>query len=221
MTNFTTMKRTILLVTCGLLFSHSYLLAQSQLQSYSYWSAKATIGANRSQNVDAILSSDGYGFVCGVELERTFNPLWGIAAGYTFMDYSIHRQGGVAHELTAQASLNFSNLLSAYRSEKWQKFNLYSSLGAGLSFYGATVNRNTVHNTTLVFPFGISAEYTLSPRLALSLNGERRWHTSRTMGFQELGERAVFWSITAGLRFKFGAQQHIRNTYLEDYVGDL
>ncbi|MDR2362254.1 MAG: porin family protein [Prevotellaceae bacterium] len=209
------MKRIILLATCGALFSQSSLLAQTQ--AYSYWSAKATVGLNRSQNVEAILSSDGYGFACGFELERTFNPLWGIAGGYTFLDYSVYRQRGVAHEITALTNLNLSNLVSTFRSENWQKFNVYSSIGVGLSFYHA----GSSNNTTIVIPFGVSAEYALSPRISLSLNGERRWHTSRTMGFQDLGERAVLWSATVGLRFKFGSQQHIRNTPLDEYVGDL
>jgi hypothetical protein len=208
------MKRTILLAVCGLLLAPCFLTAQPQ--SYSYWSMKVALGANRSQYVNAILSSDGYGFTCNVELERTINPLWGIAANYSFWDYSVYRRRGLAHEFTGLVNLNFSNLVSTYRSEKWQKLNIYTHLGTGLSFYNAGQA-----NTTIVVPFGISVEYTLSRRLSLSLNGEHRWHTSHTMGVQELYERAVFWSATVGLRFKFGPKQHIKNTYQEDYIGDL
>jgi hypothetical protein len=208
------MKRTILLMTCGILFVQSNLFAQ--LQDYSYWSAKATVGANRSQYVDAILSPDGYGFACGIELERTFNPMWGIAAGYTFLDYSIYDQRGSTHEFTGLVNLNFANLVSTYRNEQWQKFNVYGYIGAGFSFYNAGQR-----NTTIVIPFGVSAEYTLSSRLALSLNGERRWHTSQSMGIQDLHERAALWSATVGLRVKFGSKKHLKNTYLEDYIGDL
>jgi outer membrane protein OmpA-like peptidoglycan-associated protein len=207
------MKRFFLWIIGGMLLAQINLLAQQN--EYAHWSLDLKVGANRAEYVGGILAKDGWGFTFGAELERTFNPLWGLAVGYTYLGYSHANVDGNAHEFTGLASLNLVNLVERYRKGNWQRLNVYGRLGAGFSFYSATNNA-----TTVVIPMGLSLEYNVSPRVAISLNGDRRWHSSSTMGFANaVQDRPVFWAATVGLRFKFGkkSRPHIRNTSLTVY----
>jgi outer membrane protein OmpA-like peptidoglycan-associated protein len=207
------MKRIFLWMIVGMLLIQSNVL--SQQNEYSHWSLDLKLGANRAEYVGGILSKNGFGFTFGAELERTFNPLWGLAVGYTYLGYSHANVNGSAHEFTGSASLNFANLVERYRKGNWQKLNVYGRLGGGFSLYSATNN-----GATIVIPMGASIEYNISSRLALSLNADRRWHISSTMGFASaVQDRPVFWSGTVGLRFKFGKKEraHVRNTSITDY----
>jgi outer membrane protein OmpA-like peptidoglycan-associated protein len=196
-----------------MLFVQTNLFAQQN--EYSHWSLDLKVGASRAEYAGGIKAKKGFGFTFGAELERTFNPLWGLALGYTYMGYSHANVDGRAHEITGLASLNLLNLVEKYRKGNWQRLNIYGRLGAGLSFYNATKN-----GATVVIPMGASIEYNITQRLALSLNGDRRWHMSSTMGFASaVQDRPIFWAATVGLRFKFGKKSHphIRNTRLTDY----
>jgi outer membrane protein OmpA-like peptidoglycan-associated protein len=207
------MKRGFLWMICGMLFIQNNVSAQQN--EYSHWSLDLKLGANRAEYVSGIMTKQGLGLTFGAELERTFNPLWGLALGYTYLGYSNAGVDGNAHEFTGLASLNFANLVERYRRGNWQRLNVYGRLGAGLSFYSATNN-----GTTIVIPMGASIEYNITPRIALSLNGDRRWHLSSTMGFANaVQDRPVFWAATVGLRFKFGkkSRPHIRNTSITNY----
>ena len=208
------MKRVFLWMICGVLFIQNNVSAQQN--EYSHWSLDLKIGANRAEYMGDIISKQGLNFTFGAELERTFNPLWGLALGYTYLNYSSSADGdGKAHEFTGLGSLNLANLVERYRRGNWQRLNVYGRLGAGLSFYNAT-NKGTA----VVIPLGASIEYNITPRLAISLNGDRRWHSSSTIGFTNaVQDRAVFWAATVGLRFKFGkkSRPHIRNTSLTNY----
>ena len=208
------MKRFFFWMMCGMLFIQANLFAQQN--EYSHWSLDLKIGANRAEYMGDIISKQGLNFTFGAELERTFNPLWGLALGYTYLNYSSYADGdGKTHEFTGLGSLNLANLVERYRRGNWQRLNVYGRLGAGLSFYNAT-NKGTA----VVIPLGASIEYNITPRLAISLNGYRRWHSSSTMGFANaVQDRAVFWAATVGLRFKFGkkSRPHIRNTSLTNY----
>jgi outer membrane protein OmpA-like peptidoglycan-associated protein len=187
----------------------------AQQDEYSRWSVGLNLGANKAEYVGGIITKNGLGFTFGAELERTFNPLWGLALGYTYLGYSYANVDGSAHEFTGLASLNLANLVERYRIGNWQRLNVYGRLGAGFSLYNATNN-----GTTVVIPMGASIEYNITQQLAISLNGDRRWHMSSTMGFASaVQDRPVFWAATVGLRFKFGkkSRPHIRNVSLPDY----
>jgi outer membrane protein OmpA-like peptidoglycan-associated protein len=209
------MKRTFLWMIGGMLLIQSNVLAQQN--EYSHWSLDLKLGTNKAEYVGGIFTKKSFGFTFGAELERTFNPLWGLAVGYTYLGYS-HANvnvNGNAHEFTGSASLNFANLVERYRKGNWQKLNVYGRLGAGFSLFSATKK-----GATIVIPMGASIEYNISQRLALSLNVDRRWHLSSTMGFTSaIQDRPVFWSGTVGLRFKFGKKErsHVRNTSITDY----
>jgi outer membrane protein OmpA-like peptidoglycan-associated protein len=207
------MKHVFLWTLCGILLIQGN--ASAQETDYSHWSLGMRLGLNRAEYVGGILSTKGFGFTFGVEAERTFNPLWGLAAAYDYLGYSYNNVNGNAHELTGLATLNMSNLVARYRKGEWQKVNVYGRLGAGFSLVSAAVNAKTV-----VMPMGASIEYNISPQLAVNVTGDRRWHMSSTMGFAKaVQERAVHWAGTVGLRYKFGnsSRPHIRNTGIVDY----
>jgi outer membrane protein OmpA-like peptidoglycan-associated protein len=205
--------RRFLWIIGGILFVQANLFAQQN--EYSHWSLDMKLGASRAEYVGGVATKQGLGFTFGVELERTFNPLWGLALGYTYFGYSYNSVDGRAHEITGLASLNLLNLVEKYRKGNWQRLNVYGRLGAGVSLYNATNS-----GTTVVVPMGLSIEYNITPRVALNLSGDRRWHMSSTMGFTSaVQDRPVFWVATVGLRFKFGKKPHphVRNTSLTDY----
>jgi OOP family OmpA-OmpF porin len=204
-------KRLYLCTICAILFAYSNVAAQQQ-NEYAHWSLKIEAGTNRTQSTNAILGTEGYGYILGAELERTFNPLWGLVLDYAYINYSVSNQTGVTHEIAGLLNVNLANLLHQHRPGNWQKLNVYGHLGAGLSHY----NANTTKNTTVI-PIGASIEYNITPRLAININGDRRWHTSTDMGLRTLQERAVIWTATVGLRIKFGKKTHIRNTRLQNY----
>ncbi|MDR3184288.1 MAG: OmpA family protein [Prevotellaceae bacterium] len=201
------------LCLCGVLLIQSNVFAQQS--DYSYWSAGVRLGLNRAEYVGGILSKEGFGFAFGAEVERTFNPLWGLAAAYDYLGYSYGSVNGSAHELTGLASLNFANLVHRYRKGDWQKLNVYGRLGAGFSLFSAAISAKTV-----VIPMGASIEYDITPNLAINVTGDRRWHMSNSMGLAKtFQDKAVYWAGTVGLRFKFGnaSRPHIRNTSITDY----
>jgi outer membrane protein OmpA-like peptidoglycan-associated protein len=207
------MKPIFFWMLCGMLFIQNNVSAQQN--EYSHWSLDLKIGANKAEYVGGIITKQGLGLTFGAELERTFNPLWGLALGYTYLGYSHANVDASAHEFTGLASLNFANLVERYRRGNWQRLNVYGRLGAGLSRYSATNS-----GTTIVIPIGASIEYNITPRVAISLNGDRRWHMSSTMGFvNPVQDRPVFWAATVGLRFKFGkkSRPHVRNTSITNY----
>jgi outer membrane protein OmpA-like peptidoglycan-associated protein len=207
------MKRVFLWMACGMLLIQSSVLAQQN--EYSHWSLDLKLGLNRAEYVGGVLSKNGFGFAFGAELERTFNPLWGLAAGYNYLGYSYAGIDGSAHEFTGLATLNLANLVERYRKGNWQKLNVYGRLGGGFSVFSAT-NKGA----TIVIPMGASIEYNITQRLALSLNADRRWHLSSTMGFTKaVQDRPVYWAGTVGLRIKLGkaSRPHVRNTSIIDY----
>ncbi|MDR2448588.1 MAG: OmpA family protein [Prevotellaceae bacterium] len=213
MKKINTMKQVFLWMICGLLSIQNNVSAQQT--EYSHWSLDLKLGANKAEYAGGILTKQGLGFTFGAELERTFNPLWGLALGYTYLGYSHANVDGKAHEITGLASINLANLVERYRQGNWQRLNVYGRLGAGFSLYSAKNN-----GATVVIPMGASIEYNVTPRLAISLNGDRRWHLSSNMGFASaVQDGAVFWAATAGLRFKFGkkSRPHVRNTSLTNY----
>ena len=150
------MKRVFLWMICGALFIQNNVSAQQN--EYSNWALDLKLGASRAEYVGQIITKQGLGFTFGAELERTFNPLWGLALGYTYMGYSYANVDGNAHEITGLASLNLANLVERYRRGNWQRLNVYGRLGAGLSLYSATNN-----GATVVIPIGASIEYNITP----------------------------------------------------------
>jgi hypothetical protein len=189
--------------------------AYAQQSGYAHWSAEVKAGANRGQ-YGKILSMEGFGGTFGVGIERAFNPLWGLGVDYTYLSYPYAGIKGSVQEFTGMANINLSNLVAKYRTGGWQQVNTYFHIGGGLAFYSAQTS-----GKTLVIPIGASIEYNISSLLSLSLIGDRRWHSSPSMGNVELQKvadpRVVMWTASVGLRFKFGIEEHVRNVNLVKY----
>lgn len=197
-------------IMCGILCSHAAFAQQGE---YSPWSLDLKGGLNRGEHASGLLSKEGWGLTFGLEVERTLNPLWGLAAGYTYLGYAHSNINGSAHEVTGLASLNVLNLVEKHRKGKWQLLNIYGRLGGGFSLFNAASK-----GVTLVVPIGASIEYNVTQGLAISLNGERRWHLSNSMGFaSSFQDKMAFWGATVGLRFKLGKKSHVRNANLNDH----
>lgn len=209
------MKRSVLFIFCAM-FLCSSVFSQEQ-KKYNHWSLGIKAGVERPEfSGDNLFKGDAfYGFTIGAELERTFTPLFGMILDYNFMKYDRTKDtdlDGSAHEISILGSVDFTNLLWKYRRGNWQKFHAFARLGAGVSLYDAVTD-----GSTLVIPVGGVLEYNVTDHLALGITGERRWHTSSTMGLGgHVQDKAVFWSIMGNVRVKFG-KNHIRNERLADY----
>lgn len=237
------MKRTIILpVIYGvMMFQGGNLVAQEQESQsqeqestvskgnpYSHWSLGLRAGGNQTEYAKDINSSDGLGVTVGAELERTFNPYWGLSLGYTYIGYELPElttndgKKGRTHEVVLSTHINLANLLAPCRGA--QQLNVYANVGGGVSFY-STPNRTSATvlkydwGSTVVVPTGLSIEYNVTPRLAFSIAGDRRWHLTRDMIFrtQEFPDHITIWTVTAGIRFKFGKKPHVRNIRMATY----
>jgi outer membrane protein OmpA-like peptidoglycan-associated protein len=194
---------------------NSSLYAQEQPEQqqgqYKHWSVSLKGGANRNESIGKLLNTKGFGGQFGIELERTFNPLWGLSASYTYLTYGDPvTKNGTSSEVTGIAHLNLLNLVDKYRRDCWQKWNVYGYIGGGLAFF----HKMSAKGTTVSLPVGASVEYNVSPQLALALIGDRRWHSSN-MGTPN-GKLSV-WTASVGLRLKFGNTRHVKNVALTDY----
>jgi outer membrane protein OmpA-like peptidoglycan-associated protein len=236
------MKRAIILpVIYGvMMFQGGNLVAQEQESQeqgstgskkenpYAHWSLGLRAGGNQTEYAKDINSSDGLGVTVGGELERTFNPYWGLSLGYTYIGYELPElttndgKKGRTHEIVLSTHINLANLLAPCRGA--QQLNVYANVGGGLSIY-TTPNRESANElkydwgNTIVVPTGLSIEYNVTPRLAFSIAGDRRWHLTRDMIFrtQEFADHITIWTITAGVRFKFGKKPHVRNVRMAEY----
>ncbi|MDR0713322.1 MAG: OmpA family protein [Bacteroidales bacterium] len=208
---------TLLLSAAGLfsLNSSSSLYAQEveQPNPYKHWSVGLSLSTNKLEAAGDFEYLKNMGSVFAVEVERTFNPLWGFALHFGNFHYKDSRSSGKANEISGIARLNMANLASKYRPGGWKKLDVFGHLGGGVSFYSAAGK-----DETLTVPVGLSLEYNVSPSIVVSLIGDRRWHLSPNMGLAtSRQERAAIWSAGVGLRIKFGKSDHVRNVALTDY----
>lgn len=184
--------------------------------SYNHWSFNFKAGFNRGEYAGGGISGGKYGFIGGMEIERTFNPLWGLLAEYEYNQYVVSDdKEGFGNEVTMQASINMANLLDETRRGSWQHLNVFFRMGAGLSFYDTEEK-----GSTIVIPAVLSFEYDLNNYIAIGLTGEHRWHTSSTMGFAKpIQYRPVVWAALMTCRIKLNGVRidNIRNVELNKY----
>ncbi len=148
------MKKTFLLILSALLcvsvFAHDELTLH-----YTKWSVMLKGGVARNGyagfSENAITSTGNRVFtgIYGLEVERTFNHIWGLALSANMYDFyraddTYGNASGVKYNLfiSGQAietallgTMNLSNIFSEDRSEGWRRFNVYARIGAGLTFY--------------------------------------------------------------------------------------
>ncbi len=164
----------------------------------------------------------------GVDLEYTFNPMWGLGLNYSYLPYSQDypeigkKVTATANEITAYLSVNFSNWLAPYRCGNWQRLNFYGNIGAGVSLfdYDNTFSGLKDNGNCLVVPTGLTIEYNFSKVFAMNIGGEYRWHNEWDMkqDAQNVVRGNEFLLASLGFKFKFGGEKrHIRNVSYVSY----
>jgi len=158
------MKKIFLLVLSALLSVSAIAHDRITAKDYRNWSIMLKGGLTRGDypyQLGGMFGNDNKEWtgVYGLEIERTFNQLWGLSADVNIFNYhgafhipaaatKLSAQGvnglqkgygifvsGEAIESALLGSINLSNLLINNRSERARRFNIYFRAGLGLSFY--------------------------------------------------------------------------------------
>lgn len=159
-------------------------------------------------------------------VEITVNPLWGLGLEYMYLmnDHdATNYSGGYDLESTVQditlfGSVNISNIIAKYRSNGWQKWNLYGNIGAGVSIYDWNL-KDTDEEDNGVKPVGVVGmlfEYNVAKWLALGLEGQYRMHSDATFVGHNAGSGGMF-GANFSARFKFCGDRNVRNMALVNY----
>lgn len=188
----------------------------------SKWSFALKGGANTlrgmqySKTLDRPVNLD-----LGLELERTFNPLFGIGFEYLYQNNNNRYFDSNINNTTLYGSLNLTNIVGAYRSGNWQKFNAYMNAGGGLGFsawkYNGTKSKDI--QTSLAAFMGLNLEYNVSDRCAIGIEGQYRWNSSAEYNPAPYRGRKDLYATHLSLRWKLGNKEnHVRNTSVTDWV---
>src|SRR5690606_22359381 len=105
---------------------------------YTHWSLEVSggfsnMGGGSMETANAHLISGQFLPTGSLGLEYTVNPLFGLSAEYTFINYDNWDYKAVSNEGTIVGHVNVSNLLDPNR--KAQRLNFYGHIGAGLAAY--------------------------------------------------------------------------------------
>lgn len=150
------MKKTFLLILSALLCASAFAHDELTLH-YTKWSVMLKGGIARngyaefSDHAITTTKDKVWTGIYGLEIERTFNHTWGLAASANLYDFYHSTDtyipgkynlfiSGQAIETALLGTLNLSNLFSEDRSEGWRRFNIYARIGAGLTFYKTDQN---------------------------------------------------------------------------------
>jgi len=174
--------------------------------------------------------TDQIHFMFGGTLEYTINPLVGIGLEYNYNPYShsYYINGspsgdmvGSTHDAVLYSSINFSNLLTPYRSGFFSKLNIYGDAGVGFGFYNFSLNDAPKSNAVSpMAKVGLNAEYNISKSVSLGVEGQYRYYHRNNLGGIDIGAANEALTTTIGLRYKFaanGEKQHARNISICEY----
>lgn len=183
------------------------------------WSVALKGGMSYFRYTDTKFTPDA-----GAVVEYTLNPLWGLGLEYLWQMKNVDADAemlnpeydATIHDVDLFASVNLSNLFAKYRSSGWQKLNIYANAGGGVSIYSWKVNKGS--DDSGVYPLAVFsgvAEYNISNSFAIGLEGRTKLN-NRTDFVPVKGSRA---NCGANLlvRYKFGAENNVRNIALVDY----
>ena len=212
----------------------------NQDRNFAHWSYLLEIGGNvfdgdiREDHPQLIPSAKLHPTIGG-RLERSFNPVFGLGLQYMYIPYKAdpgnvpYRLEGTAHEGNIFASINMLNLFYQSRKQRW---NIYGTVGWGLSFYSAETvwsegpnkgqpipavdnNGKVIDGMYMklddgrgyVIPLGLHVEYNISRTFALGLNGEYRMHNKDNLEGSPINIRKgnsndAFSVLTLSLRHK-------------------
>lgn len=156
----------------------------------------------------------------GLELERTFTPLFGLGFEYLYQNNDNKYFNSNIHQTTLFGSLNLTNLVAPYRCPNWQKFNVYTNLGGGLGFsnweYLGKESKDV--QTTLAAFSGLKLEYNISERYAIGLEGQYRWNSSSEYNPAPYRGNKDLYAAHLSFRWKLGNKEnHIRNTSIGEW----
>ncbi|MCB9017712.1 MAG: OmpA family protein [Prevotellaceae bacterium] len=195
---------------------------ESATEGLNHWSANIKAGVDYFRWTDKKINFEG-----GASVEYTFNPLWGLGVEYMYQMNNHDANGlkpefdGTVHDATLFASVNLSNILAKYRSSAWQKLNVYANGGVGASIYSWDIKNGADKNDAL--PLGVVTgviEYNLSNSFAIGLEGRVKGNNKKSfvpqIANETCGARANF-GANLSFRYKFGAENNVRNIALVDY----
>lgn len=200
-----------------------------QAVSVSHWSVAIRGGIdNFLLSPPAPAYSDRFNPTLGAGLDYTFNPFFGLGLEYEYSDYSrpyvysgtIGSLKEATNDLILVGSTNLSNVFTPYRLGFWRKLNIYGDVGAGLAmFKGALGGAEGSMQSALMGKLGLNAEFAVSKRLSLSLEG--RYHQYDALYMCE-GSRSNrngdALMLLLGMRLKLGSVLHARNISLVEYA---
>ncbi len=160
----------------------------------------------------------------GVEIERTFNPLFGLGLEYMHQMLITNDFTSTTGQVNLTFPVNLANLLSPCR--KWQKLGAYISPGIGLGYggfddfsVGGVSLSSDGFNKTVSATMSGGLEYNVSPSFAIGAQAQYRWYSNAHMIpllMEDPGVRNLY-TANLNIRYKFGGAKNIRNQSLMDY----
>ena len=216
-----------------------YTLAQDN--NFAHWSIGGGIGISMfdgdiNESAKRVFPAAAVDYVITGNIERTFNPVWGLGIGYSYIPYaadpdkSTHQLRGRAQEADIYLSLNMLNLFYRYRPQKW---GIFFNVGMGMSLYSAKMtDSNTgfvvkdhlnnpmdlTDGVAIVWPMAALVEFNMSRYWAVGFKAEYRLHDKDNYEGYTENVRQGNWNdafelFSLTLRYKphFGKEHHVRN----------
>ncbi len=211
-------------------------------ETFAHWSYMINLGGSIfdgdvwEENGQKLVPSSNFKFTGGFAIERTFNPIYGLALEYNYIPYGakpedpvIYKLKGTAHEVDVYLSISLLNLFYHRRPQKW---NVYGNLGLGMAFYNAEMNNKNTGETmkldghemklddgvSAVIPISLLVEYNINKNFAVGMKAEYRTHNKDNLEGSELNIRKGtsndgFSMLTVTFRHKlhFDKNHHTRN----------
>ena len=216
-----------------------YTLEQDS--AFAHWSIGGGIGVSIfdgdiAESAKRVVPTALLDWVFTGNIERSFNPIWGLGLGYAYIPYGAEPEGttlrlkGTAHEWDVYLSVNMLNLFYRNRPQRW---GIFLNVGMGMSYYNAKMTDRITGEVAIgrdghpmdlkggvawVWPFATLVEYNLSKYWAIGLKGEYRLHDKDNFEGYVTNVRQGTWNdafglFTLTLRYKphFGKEYHVRN----------
>ena len=216
-----------------------YTLAQDSL--FAHWSIGGGIGVSIfdgdiRETHKRVVPTAFLDWAFAGNIERTFNPIWGLGVEYVYIPYGADPDGttnemrGTAHEWDVYLSVNMLNLFYRTRPQKW---GIFLNIGMGMSHYNAKMRDTKTGmivkdadghpmdlkgGIALGWPLVGLVEYNLSKYWAIGLKGEYRLHDKDnyegfTVNIRKGNWNDAFELFTLTARYKphFGKDYHVRN----------
>ncbi len=211
-------------------------------ETFAHWSYMVNLGGSIfdgdvwEENGQKLVPSSDFRFTGGVTIERTFNPIFGLALEYNYIPYSAnpddpvtYKLKGLSQEVDAYLSVSLLNLFYRRRPQKW---NIYANIGLGMAFYHAKMTNKKngeivmldgnemelTDGVSAVWPISMLLEYNINKNFAIGIKGEYRMHNKDNFEGSELNIRKgtsndafSLLSVTFRHKIHFEKKHHTRN----------